>query len=390
MGRGRLRLFNVPVLLLATAALLCLSAPARAQSTTAPSRTAQNNAPRSEVAQFDQFLDSHPEIAEQLRKNPALANDREFVRDHPALAAYLQNNPGIRDQLRQDPNAFMRDENRFDRAEDVRGQNVSRRDLADFDRFLDNHREIAEQVRRNPSLVDNREFVDNHTALQTYLRDNPGVREQLRQDPNAFMRDENRFDRAEDVRDQNVSRRDLADFDRFLDNHREIAEQVRRNPSLVDNREFVQNHPALQTYLQTNPSVRDQIRQDPNAFMRQEDRFDAATGRERGVNHDHMASFGEFLGGHAKIAEDVSRNPSLVKDHEYIDNHRELGEYLNAHPEIRTEWEANPAGFVKGSQQFTSGGTSSGSTAPAATSPTHSEVNGSSSSGGTPNPKPKQ
>ena len=70
---------------------------------------------------------------------------------------------------------------------------------------------------------------------------------------------------------RDANRRDLADFDRFLDTHREIAEQVRKDPSLLDNREFVQNHPALQDFLQDNPGVRDQLRQDPNAFMRQEE-----------------------------------------------------------------------------------------------------------------------
>ena len=53
-----------------------------------------------------------------------------------------------------------------------------------------------------------------------------------------------------------------------------LAEQVRKNPSLLDNRNFVRDHPALQTYLQDNPGVRDQLRQDPNSFMRQEDAYD--------------------------------------------------------------------------------------------------------------------
>ena len=34
-----------------------------------------------------------------------------------------------------------------------------------------------------------------------------------------------------------------------MDSHPEIAEQLRKNPSLVNNQEFVENHPALQTFL---------------------------------------------------------------------------------------------------------------------------------------------
>jgi hypothetical protein len=261
--------------------------------------------------------------------------------------------------------------------------NDSRRtELAQFNQFLDGHPEIAEQLRRNPSLADDRQFVDNHPALRTFMDGNPGVRDQLRQDPNAFMRQENNFDPREDARDRDINRRNLADFDRFLDGHREIAEQVRRNPSLVDNRDFVQNHPALQDYLQSNPGVRDQLRQDPNAFMREEDRFD----HPDDARHERMADFGEFLGGHARIAEDVSKNPTIVNDREYVQNHRDLNEYLNAHPEVKQEWASNPQGFVKGAQQFTNGNMA-GSTAP-----THPSINGATSPSGsttrTPTPDP--
>src|SRR5216110_3453387 len=38
----------------------------------------------------------------------------------------------------------------------------------------------------------------------------------------------------------------IADMDRFLDSHPEVAEQLRKDPSLIRNEEFVENHPALQ------------------------------------------------------------------------------------------------------------------------------------------------
>ena len=155
------------------------------------------------------------------------------------------------------------------------------------------------------------------------------------------------------VTDRDADRRDVANFDRFLDGHREIAEQVRKDPSLLDNRDFVQNHPALQTYLQDNPGVRDQLRQDPNAFMRQEDAYDRDSNmRDRDPMHDHMADFGGFLHSHSDIQKDLSRDPSVVKDHEYVQNHAELDAYLNAHPDVRAELMANPQSFVHGAQQY--------------------------------------
>ena len=69
--------------------------------------------------------------------------------------------------------------------------------LANFDNFLDKHRELAEQLRKNPSLVRDQDFVNSHPALRDYFRDNPDVREEIRENPELFMRAENRVDRLE-------------------------------------------------------------------------------------------------------------------------------------------------------------------------------------------------
>jgi len=181
------------------------------------------------------------------------------------------------------------------------------------------------------------------------------------------MRQENRFDRQEDRREDergsDTTRGQLARFDQFMDSHREIAEQLRKDPSLVNNRKFVDEHPALQTYLQEHPGIREEIKENPNGFMRQENRFDRQEDRRADERRDdttngHLSSFREFLGGHSNIAKEVSKDPSLVKNQDYMKNHSELQEYLNAHPGVRGELMENPHRFVKSAQQFnnTSGG----------------------------------
>ena len=57
------------------------------------------------------------------------------------------------------------------------------------------------------------------------------------------MRREERYDRRENARDSDVTRQELAQFDRFLDGHRETAQQLRNNPSLVNDRQFIDKHP---------------------------------------------------------------------------------------------------------------------------------------------------
>jgi hypothetical protein len=149
---------------------------------------------------------------------------------------------------------------------------------------------------------------------------------------------------------------------------RETAERLRKDPSLVENQEFVKSHPALQTYLQDHPAVREEIKENPNAFMQEEARYDHREDalnrdrREDGLNRDMNRDldrdtmrrhFGEFLGDHSDIALRLSKDPSLVKNQEFIDSHPELKEYLSAHPEVKQELMANPQSFVKSSQQFT-------------------------------------
>ncbi len=336
-----------------------------------PEYSRDRDTTRGELASFDQFLDSHRQTAEQLRKDPSLLNNEQYVKDHPDLQAYLQQHPEVREEIKENSNAFMHQEARYDRTEDAtryerhdanRDRDTARQELANFDQFLDSHRETAEQLRKDPSLVNNEQFVKSHPALQAYLQQHPEVREEVKENPNAFMHQEARYERTEntpirydrnDTRDRDTTRGELANFDQFLDSHRETAQQLRKDPSLVNNEQFVNSHPELQAYLQKHPEVREEIKENPNAFMHQEDRYDRRENDvDRDMSHRPSASFGEFLDGHADISKDLSRNPSLAKNDEYMANHPELKEYLNAHPEVRQELLANPQSFVASAQQF--------------------------------------
>jgi hypothetical protein len=312
-----------------------------------------NDITRQELADFNQFLLNHPEVAEQLRKDPSLVDNREFIESHTALQTYLQDHPRIREEIKANPNAFMRNEDRYDR----RNDDITRRELADFNQFLDKHPEIAEQLRKDPSLVDNRQFVTDHPALQAYFEEHPRIRAEIKDHPDIFMRAEDRFEQRGDRRDD-INRGELTRFNQFLEGHPEIAEQLRKDPALVDNRQFVMDHPALQTYLQEHPAIRAEIKEYPDAFMRDEDRYDryaSNRGNSNGGARDERVSFGEFLGVHSNIADELSKDPSLLKNQEYMTNHPELQTYLNAHPAAQAEMTQNPESFIRSAQQFKSG-----------------------------------
>jgi len=269
--------------LLALAMLFWIGTPLSGQ--TAPIRDTQDNdTTRRELANMDQFLDSHPETAEQLRKDPSLINNQDWVANHPALQEFLQKHPQIREEFSENPNAFMRREDRYDRWEERRegDHDTTRRELASMDRFLDSHPEISEQLRKDPSLINNTAWVEKHPALHEYLQTHPEISEELKENPGAFMRREERYDRREDDRDREAGigwgddrnrmgdrdgRGELTNFGHFLGEHSTVAEELSKDPSLANNKEYLANHPELGEYLKAHPAMTQQLAQNPQAVM---------------------------------------------------------------------------------------------------------------------------
>jgi hypothetical protein len=371
MGKMPLRFRKAPTVVFGVTSLLFLGAPLHAHTTAAANKPAQTeDASAREVVEFNRFLQGHQEVAVELHSKPWLVDNYNYLQNHPELKSYLNDHPGLKDEISRNPVAFMQED-------------AQRSELAQFSRFLDTHREVAEQLRNDPTLANNYNFLQSHPEVKTYLSEHTAVQEALHDNAVTFMKEEEGFSRNSGGRglsaggpgpgvnpggpdrsgpDRDQYRRQLADFNRFLDDHREIAEQVRKDPSLADNREFVQNHPALDTFLRDNPGVRADLRQDPNAFMHQEDRMNASENRDdRDAMHDHMADFGGFLGDHRDIARDLDRDPSAVKNREFVENRPDLSTYLNAHPDVRSDLMANPQDFVKGARQMSNSGSGNGS-----------------------------
>lgn len=110
---------------------------------TVPSKAAafdDHDTTRGEIARFDQFLDRHPETARELFRHPKLVRNPEWMGWHPELRRFLWEHPGIREELMEDPKAFMRHERNFERHEwhddngRWRDRDGWRRDLDDWDR----------------------------------------------------------------------------------------------------------------------------------------------------------------------------------------------------------------------------------------------------------------
>jgi hypothetical protein len=147
-----------------------------------------SDADRYELRAFEEFSTNHPWIANKLCERPSRANDKEFLEDNKELRFWLQDHPRAREEFREDARAFMdrvRDFERYgwnggDRRWD------SDREIASFDRFLDGHPR-AQDLYRNPSLVNSADYLEDHKELREFLRDHPALRDELRVNPRALM-----------------------------------------------------------------------------------------------------------------------------------------------------------------------------------------------------------
>ena len=286
---------------------------------------AQDPRTSDEAADFDAFLDAHPEIDTQLRTNPLLINDQKWLHDHPEVLVYFDHHPQAKNEIARGPSYFIRREGRrASREARQRRENPHKEEIANFHQFLSSNPRISGQLNADPLLINEPRYLDEHPGLQAYLYDHPLVNKDLREDPGLLLQREswqnnptkkgsedqrmqgqekqtdsyapqyvaNRervaHDRRQaiesaDVRGQtepyeerpsgpqtSPANGEIASFDRFLDQHPEITRQLSSNPPLITNTQYLEQHPALQAYLDDHPNVKKEVVETPDYFVRRE------------------------------------------------------------------------------------------------------------------------
>lgn len=138
----------------------------------------------------------------------------------------------------------------------------------------------------------------------------------------------------------------IANFERFLDNHQQLASELAKNPKLLNDPEFISHHPPLQHFLDGHPAVRKQILEHPGSIANQNGHY--AWTRGPLPPEATIESRQGYLLQHSDVAHEIQANPSLLDSPQYIAAHPGLKEYVDTHPDIRTEMKRHPYGFVGG------------------------------------------
>lgn len=145
---------------------------------------------RTEVANFDHYLDRHPEVAQRLAANPQLVNDPRFLAAHPGFRGFMADHPGVREEIHESPGQFMYREGHYEWAH---GEG-SPHPLVNTDHYLDQHPEVAQQLQQNPGLVDNPKYVASHPGLHEFLTTHPVTRAEWKSHPYRYMTREDKYD----------------------------------------------------------------------------------------------------------------------------------------------------------------------------------------------------
>lgn len=283
-----------------------------------------------EARQLDGFLDSHQQIDKDLRANPSLANNNTYLDQHQDLRTFLNDHPDVRQQFARNPSFFMQRENQFDARESqtTRDQNQDRdrdarvansqnayaannnpdrdryangqnnpdqdRDRSFTDRdqdrdrmnqFLDDHKDIDKDLRKNPSLVNDQKYLDHHKDLRYFCDEHPQVRQEFAENPSYFFNRDNRFEsrevaervdanrRASDAA-PNLTDKQAAELDQFLDKHKDVDRDLSANPSLCNDQKYLHNHKDLRVFFNKNPEVRRQLASNTSYFTQRHERME--------------------------------------------------------------------------------------------------------------------
>jgi hypothetical protein len=86
-----------------------------ASKTNRDSTNVASDTTQHDVKAFDQFLHKHPQVAQDLGNDPSKINDTAFVSNHKELQHWLGKHPRVQDEIKENPAAFMHQENRYDK-----------------------------------------------------------------------------------------------------------------------------------------------------------------------------------------------------------------------------------------------------------------------------------
>jgi hypothetical protein len=125
-------------------------------------------------------------------------------------------------------------------------------------------------------------------------------------------------------------RRALREFDRFLDHHPILEDQLRLDPKLAANKDFLEKNTELSDFLRANPNVTEGLNIYPRYYINRALLRQASAP----VSFRELAPFKDLFQQQPKIEQELNKNPELIRDPVYLESHAILRDFLAQHPAL--------------------------------------------------------
>jgi hypothetical protein len=122
----------------------------------------------------------------------------------------------------------------------------------------------------------------------------------------------------------------LREFDRFLDHHPLLEDELRLNPALRTDAHFLTANPDLRTFLATMPELPAALHTYPRYFLYR------ALLREAfaPLKHSEIAHLGELLDKDPALERLLVHRPAAIRDAPFLAAHTSLRDFLQTHPPL--------------------------------------------------------
>jgi hypothetical protein len=129
---------------------------------------------------------------------------------------------------------------------------------------------------------------------------------------------------------RSAMREALREFDRFLDHHPVLEDQLRLDPQLIASRAFAEKNPGLRDFLRANPNASEGVKLYPRYFLYRALLRQASAP----VPFKELAPFRELFQQQPKLEQELTENPELIRDPAFLESHPALRDCLIQHPAL--------------------------------------------------------
>jgi len=125
-------------------------------------------------------------------------------------------------------------------------------------------------------------------------------------------------------------RRALREFDRFLDHHPLLEDDLRLDPQLTADRAFLEKNPELRDFLHANPNVAAGLKTYPRYFLNRALLRQASAP----LSFAELAPFKALFQAQPELEQALKESPESIRDPLFLAAHPALHEVLLGHPAL--------------------------------------------------------